>query len=85
MADEHAQAISIANHYFLLVDGMVPGFKEHLAEHVVLKWFGQVIKGRENITAFMRSNKTKSFHMSSNITPISGISYESKQLESVNR
>jgi len=79
MADEHAQTISIANHYFLLVDGMVPGFKEHLAEHVVLKWFGQEIKGRENVTAFIRSNKTESFHTFPNITPISGISYESKQ------
>jgi len=79
MAHEHAQAISIANRYFLLADGMVPGFKEHLAEHVVLKWFGQVIKGRENVTAFMQSNKTESFHAFSNITPISGISYESER------
>ncbi|XP_012054875.1 PREDICTED: uncharacterized protein LOC105617949 [Atta cephalotes] len=80
MVNEHAEAISIANYYFMLVDGMVPGFKNHLAEHVVLKWFGKVITGRKKVTAFMLSNKTESFHKFSDIMPISGIPHKSKQL-----
>ncbi|KYN15425.1 PREDICTED: uncharacterized protein LOC108765127 [Trachymyrmex cornetzi] len=79
MVDEHAEAISIANYYFMLVDGMVPGFKDHLAEDVVLKWFGNVITGRKKVTAFMLFNKTESFHTFSDIMPISGIPHKSKQ------
>jgi len=80
MVNEHAEAISIANYYFMLVDGMVPGFKDHLAEHVVLNWFGKVITGRKKVTAFMLSNKTESFHKFFDIMPISGIPHKSKQL-----
>ncbi|XP_011638849.1 uncharacterized protein LOC105428308 [Pogonomyrmex barbatus] len=79
MVDEHAQAISVANRYFVLVDGMISGFKDHLAEDVVLKWFGQTISGKENVAVFLLSNKMKSFHTFSNIIPISGpITYEEK-------
>lgn len=80
MVDEHAEAISIANRYFMLVDGIIPGFKDHLAEHVILKWFGKVITGRKKVTAFMLSNKMESFHTFSDIiSPISGIPHKSKQ------
>lgn len=79
MTDECAQAISVANCYFVLVDGMVAGFKDHLADNVVLKWFRKVITGKENVAAFMLSNKMESFHTFSDITPISGISCASKQ------
>lgn len=79
MADECAQAISVANRYFVLVDGMIPGFKDHLADHVVLKWFGKVIKGKKNVAAFLLSDKMESFHTFSDITPISGISCASKR------
>ncbi|EGI57325.1 PREDICTED: uncharacterized protein LOC105154081 [Acromyrmex echinatior] len=79
MVNEHAEAISIANYYFMLVDGMVPGFKDHLAEHVVLKWFGNVITGRKKVTTFLLSNKTESVHKFPDIMPISGISHKSKQ------
>lgn len=74
MADKRAQAISVANHYFMLADGMVSGFKDHLAEHIVLKWFGHVIRGKENVADFILSNKKNSFHMFSDIMPISDIS-----------
>ncbi|XP_077268862.1 uncharacterized protein LOC143900938 isoform X1 [Temnothorax americanus] len=74
VTNERAQAISVANCYFALADGMVPGFKDHLAEHVVLKWFGQVIKGKKNVAAFMLSNKKESFHTFSDIMPILDIS-----------
>ncbi|KYN00678.1 hypothetical protein ALC62_08536 [Cyphomyrmex costatus] len=80
MVNEHAEAISIANRYFMLVDKMVPGFKDHLAKHVVLEWFGKVIKGRRKVTVFMLSNQMESFHTFSDITPISGIPHESEQL-----
>ncbi|XP_011698355.1 PREDICTED: uncharacterized protein LOC105456172 [Wasmannia auropunctata] len=80
MSDERAHAISVVNRFALLVEGMIPGFKDHLAEDVVLKWFGKVqIRGRKNVAAFLLSNKMETFHMFSNITPISGISYESKR------
>jgi len=79
MTDERAQAISVANRYFVLADGMVPGLKDYLAEHVVLNWFGKIIKGRENVAAFMLSNKKESFHTFSDIMPISGISCNSKR------
>ncbi|XP_012538128.1 uncharacterized protein LOC105837692 [Monomorium pharaonis] len=79
MANKRIQAISIANRYFILADGMIPGLKDHLAEQVVLKWFGQVIKGRENVANFILFNKMKVFHMFSDIMPISGISCGNKQ------
>ncbi|XP_011167171.2 uncharacterized protein LOC105201032 [Solenopsis invicta] len=76
MVKERAQAISIANRYFMLADEMAPNFKDHLTEHVVLKWFGQVIKGKENVAAFLLSNEIKTFHTFSDIMPISDISYK---------
>lgn len=79
MTDERAQVISVANRYFVLADGMVPGFEDYLAEHVVLTWFGKVIKGKKNVAAFMLSNKKESFHTFSDIMPISGIPCKSKQ------
>lgn len=79
MVDERAQAISVANHYFVLADGMVFGFKDHLAKHVVLKWFGQVIRGKENVADFMLANKKNSFHTFSDIIPISDISCKNKR------
>ncbi|XP_011868201.1 PREDICTED: uncharacterized protein LOC105562185 [Vollenhovia emeryi] len=79
MTDKRAQAVSVANHYFALVDGMVPGFKDHLAETVVLKWFGNVVRGRENVVAFLMSNKKGSFHTFPDITAISNMSCKSEQ------
>lgn len=81
MASERAQAISVANHYFVLVDGLAPGFKDYLSEHVVLKWFGHVIKGRNNVVAFMQSNKKESLHTFRKIMPVSDISGKDTQTE----
>lgn len=79
MADGSAEAISIANRYFALADGMVSGLKDHLAEDVVLIWFGQVIRGKKNAASFMLSNKKGSFHMFPDIMPISNISCKGKR------
>lgn len=79
MSKEHACAISVANHYFMLADGMIPGFKDHLAKNVVLKWFGKEIRGEENVAAFITSDKTESLHVFQNIIPISNTIIEEKQ------
>ncbi|KAL0107692.1 hypothetical protein PUN28_014770 [Cardiocondyla obscurior] len=69
-----AQAISVVNHYSVLVDGIISGFKDHLAEDVTLKWFGHEIRGKENVAAFMLTNKKRSFHKFSNIIPVPVVS-----------
>ncbi|EZA50607.1 hypothetical protein DMN91_003726 [Ooceraea biroi] len=76
MVDERAQAISVANCYSVLVDDMFPGFKDYLAKHVTLKWFGQYIKGRKNVADFMLSDKRKSIHKFHKIMPTSNITWK---------
>ncbi|XP_072745578.1 uncharacterized protein [Anoplolepis gracilipes] len=70
MTNERAQAISVANNYFMLADGITPGLKDHLAKNVVLKWFGKNITGRKNVAAFIASHRTESSHMFHDIMPI---------------
>jgi len=79
MSNEHARAISVTNHYFMLVDGMIPGFEDHLAKNVVLKWFGKEIRGKESVIAFIASDRIESFHMFHDIMPIADITIEEKQ------
>lgn len=78
MADEYAEAISFANSYFALVDGLAFGIENHLAKDVVLDWFGRTIRGRTNVATFMQTHKVSSRHIFSSITPTSCIAYKKK-------
>lgn len=73
MADERTQAILFAEYYFALVDGIFPGFESHLAKNIVLDWFGRKIRGKKNVAAFIKSNKTSTLHVFTDIKPISDI------------
>ncbi|XP_015593388.1 uncharacterized protein LOC107266896 [Cephus cinctus] len=79
MSDEYSRAISFANSYFALVDGLATGLEDHLADDVILDWFGETIKGRANVTAFMKAHKFDSRHMFTNITPTASIGYRKKR------
>lgn len=79
MTNELARAISIANHYFMLADGMIPGFKDHLAKHVELEWFGKKITGKKTVAAFIMSHKMESFHKFDDIKSISDFTANEKQ------
>ncbi|XP_076676977.1 uncharacterized protein LOC143373515 [Andrena cerasifolii] len=76
--DEHRQAISLANSYFALVDGLASGLESHLSEDVVLDWFGRRITGRRCVTAFIQAHKVNSRHMFTDILPTAGIGYKKK-------
>lgn len=79
MTSEYAQAISVANHYFLLADNIISDFENFFADDVILVWFGQMIKGKKNVINFISSDNIKTFHSFSNILPISGITCEDEQ------
>lgn len=79
MTNECARAISVANHYFMLADGMIPGLKNHLAKNVVLEWFGRKITGKKDVAAFIMSHRTKCFHTFDNIIPTLNITTLEKQ------
>ncbi|KAL6441626.1 hypothetical protein ACFW04_003630 [Cataglyphis niger] len=79
MTDECAQAISVANHYFMLIDRMIPGLKNHLAKNVVLDWFGRKITGKKDVAAFIMSHRTKYFHTFDDIMPTLNITTLEKQ------
>ncbi|XP_029173831.1 uncharacterized protein LOC114942599 isoform X2 [Nylanderia fulva] len=53
---------------------------DHLANCVVLKWFGKEITGKKNVAAFIAFHKTESFHTFHDIMPILDITAEEKQL-----
>lgn len=74
------QAISFANIYFSLIDGLISGLESCLSQDVVLDWFGNVINGRKNVSAFIKNHKIISRHIFSHIIPITGISLEKKHL-----
>nr|XP_033337273.1 uncharacterized protein LOC117226736 [Megalopta genalis] len=77
--DERIQAISFANCYFSMVDGLVSGLEDHLSENVVLDWFGRTVSGKKNVAAFMNSrNQVNSRHVFKNIVPRSDIGYKGK-------
>ncbi|KAK2587281.1 hypothetical protein KPH14_003009 [Odynerus spinipes] len=76
MADEHSRAVSFANCYFALVDGLASGLENHLAEDVVLDWFGRTIRGKRNVSTFIRTHKVNSRHMFASIKPTGGIGYK---------
>ncbi|KOC66909.1 hypothetical protein WH47_11973 [Habropoda laboriosa] len=76
--NKYTQAISFANSYFALVDGLVSGLESQLSEDVVLHWFGRTVRGRRNVCAFMETHKVNSRHMFTRIVPTTGISYEKK-------
>ncbi|XP_015431564.1 PREDICTED: uncharacterized protein LOC107187888 [Dufourea novaeangliae] len=76
--NEYAEAISFANCYFALVDGLASGLDSHLAENVVLDWFGRTVTGRRNVTAFMEAHKVNSRHMFRTIMPCTSIGYQRK-------
>lgn len=71
--DDRTQAISFANSYFALVDGLAYGLESHLSENVVLDWFGRTVRGRKNVTAFMEAHKMNSRHIFGNIASSVGI------------
>lgn len=74
--ENHPQAISFANSYFSLVDGLAPGLDGHLAEDVVLDWFGRTIRGRKNVADFIKYHKVASRHVFNDITPVGCINYK---------
>ncbi|XP_076760718.1 uncharacterized protein LOC143429142 [Xylocopa sonorina] len=74
--DEQRQAISFANSYFALADGLATGLESHLSEDVVLDWFGKTVRGRRNVSAFLGAHKVNSRHVFPHIVPITGIDYE---------
>ncbi|CAK9819567.1 hypothetical protein ANTPLA_LOCUS10290 [Anthophora plagiata] len=78
--NKHTQAISFANSYFALIDGLASGLDRQLSEDVVLHWFGRTIRGRRNVCAFMKTHKPNSKHMFTRIAPTTGISYERKHI-----
>ncbi|XP_014483485.1 PREDICTED: uncharacterized protein LOC106749002 [Dinoponera quadriceps] len=79
MLDERAQAISFTEYYFALVDGILPGFQKHLAKNVMLDWFGKKINGKKNVTTFIKSDKIRTLHVFTEITPVSAIVCDKKQ------
>lgn len=72
--DEFTQAISFANCYFSLVDGLASNLHSHLDENVALDWFGKMVHGRRDVAAFMEAHKVNSRHVFKSIAPSSGIS-----------
>ncbi|XP_076303426.1 uncharacterized protein LOC143221792 [Lasioglossum baleicum] len=82
--NESTQAISFANCYFSLVDGLASGFEDHLAEDVLLDWFGKTIRGRKNVAAFMEAYKVTSRHIFKTIVPSSDIGYKKKSTKRKN-
>ncbi|XP_071862592.1 uncharacterized protein isoform X2 [Bombus fervidus] len=78
--ENHTQAISFANSYFALVDGLVSGLESQLSEDVVLYWFGSLIKGRKHVSTFLRGRKQNSRHIFSHIISTTDISYEKERL-----
>lgn len=79
MIGERAQAILFAEYYFALADGIFPGLECHLEKDVVLDWFGRTIKGKKNVTAFIKSNRISTLHLFTDITSISSIICNKKQ------
>lgn len=78
--DKSTQAISFANSYFALVDGLASGLESHLSEDVVLHWFGRTVTGRKNVSAFMETHKVNSRHRFVHIAPTTGIGYKMEQI-----
>ncbi|XP_033356125.1 uncharacterized protein LOC117236869 isoform X1 [Bombus vosnesenskii] len=78
--ENHTEAISFANSYFALVDGLVSGLENQLSEDVVLYWFGSLIKGRKHVSTFLRSRKLNSRHIFSHIISTTDINYEKESL-----
>ncbi|XP_017766489.1 PREDICTED: uncharacterized protein LOC108555370 [Eufriesea mexicana] len=76
--ENHKQAISFANSYFALVDGLASGLESQLSKDVVLDWFGKMVKGRRNVAAFMEAHKMNSRHIFSRIVSTTDIVYEMK-------
>ncbi|XP_076676217.1 LOW QUALITY PROTEIN: uncharacterized protein LOC143373156 [Andrena cerasifolii] len=68
--DEHRRAISLANNYFALVDGLASDLESHLLEDVVLDWIGRRIRGRRCVTAFIQAHKVSSKRMFTDVIPI---------------
>lgn len=77
--DEQKQAISFANSYFALADGLASGLESHLSENVILDWFGRTIRGKRNVSAFMEAHKVNSRHMFADILPTTDIHYKQKR------
>lgn len=77
--DKHAEEISFAEYYFALVDGIFPGLEHNLTKDVTLNWFGKKIKGTKDVTAFIKSNHTRTLHVFTDIKPVSEIVYNKKQ------
>ncbi|KAH0550638.1 uncharacterized protein LOC123261892 [Cotesia glomerata] len=75
MSEDLSQAVSFANGYFALADGLVDDLANYLAEDVILDWFGQTIKGRKNVSTFMKFQNINSRHIIDEINPSSTIEY----------
>ena len=78
--ENHAQAISFANSYFALVDGLVSDLESQLSEDVVLYWFGSLIKGKKRVSTFLRNRKLNTRHIFPHIISTTDISYEKERL-----
>lgn len=65
--ENFVQAISVANSYFALADGLADGIHNYLSEDVILDWFGWIVEGRKNVSAFMESHDSR--HIFSYIVP----------------
>lgn len=79
MADEYSRAVSFANSFFALVDGLASGLENHLADNVILDWFGRTVRGKRNVATFIKTNKVDSRHMFASIKPTDGIGYKKHQ------
>ncbi|XP_043802544.1 uncharacterized protein LOC122720121 isoform X1 [Apis laboriosa] len=77
--ENFVQAISVANSYFALADGLADGIHNYLSEDVILDWFGWIVEGRKNVSAFMESHDSR--HIYSYIVPTTNISYKKKKLK----
>lgn len=73
---ENADAISFANNFFVLADGLVPGINKYLAKEVILNWFGKTIKGKHKVAAFLHNGKITTAHHFPIITPSDGFEYQ---------
>ncbi|CAD6237156.1 GSCOCG00002170001-RA-CDS [Cotesia congregata] len=75
MSEDLSEAVSFANGYFALADGLIDDLANYLAEDVILDWFGQTIKGRKNVSAFMKFQNVNSRHIIDEINPSTTIEY----------
>ncbi|XP_033210672.1 uncharacterized protein LOC117168883 isoform X2 [Belonocnema kinseyi] len=80
MTNEQSRAVSFANSYFTLVDGLASGLEDYLVGDVILDWFGRTVRGKRNVNTFMKAHKVNSRHIFNNIVPTETIGYRKYNL-----